>query len=78
MYQKGLVSRDDSQRAHIYSPNVGRDDTQGRFIKNLIDQVFEGSRAQMVQQAYQDGETPSIEEIAQLRALVDRLGAQQR
>ena len=77
MYQKGLVTRDDAQRAHIYTPAVSKDDTQQRMTWNLIDQVFEGSRCQLVMRAFAEPTGATSEEVAQLRALVERLANQE-
>lgn len=73
MHQKGLVTRDDSQRAHIYRPVHSRDETQRVLTNQLIDGAFDGSRSQLVLHALSDTERASPDEIAEIRALLERL-----
>ena len=37
MFEKGLVSRDDSNKIHIYTANVTREKTQKQFLNKMID-----------------------------------------
>lgn len=72
MHQKGLVDRDESQRAHVYAPLVGKDQAQRQLLGDLMQRVFDGSREQLVLQALGSGKaTP--EELAKIRALLDEL-----
>lgn len=73
MHSKGLVERDDSQRAHIYRPTRSKDHTQRQFVKDIVQRVFEGSASQLVLQALGEGESASTEEIAAIKALIDRM-----
>ncbi len=50
MAEKGLVSRDESARTHIYTAKHGRDVTQQRLISDLMDRAFGGSAAALVMQ----------------------------
>ena len=36
MFEKGLVTRDDSAKAHIYKPNVSKEKTQSQFVGKMI------------------------------------------
>ena len=72
MHQKGLVDRDESQRAHVYAARFSKDSTQQQLTRHLLDKVFDGSRSQLVLHALGDSKaTP--EELAQIRALLDRM-----
>ncbi len=71
MYQKGLVERDDTQRAHIYRPAMSKEQTQTQLTTHLIDRVFDGSRSKLVLHAL--GDTASPEELEQIRAMLARL-----
>src|ERR1700712_567819 len=51
MYEKGLVTRDDSNKTHIYQPAVSREKTQKQFLNKMIDTLFAGSSANLVLQA---------------------------
>jgi len=61
MLQKGLLERDDSNRSHVYKAAVTREQTQKQIIQRVIDQVFNGSAAQLVMQALGKHETTASE-----------------
>jgi len=72
MHQKGLVTRDESERAHVYTPLVEKDAAQEQMLGDFVQRVFEGSREQLVLQALGSGRaTPR--ELAKIRALLDEL-----
>jgi BlaI family penicillinase repressor len=48
MHAKGLVKRDDSQRAHVYRAAVSKERTQESFMVDMLQRVFEGSSSQLV------------------------------
>lgn len=72
MTEKGLVTRDESQRAHIYSARLPRESTQQQLVTDLMDRVFGGSPARLALQALSTKKT-SPEELAELRQLLDSL-----
>ena len=51
MFEKGLVTRNDSSKTHIYQPAVSREKTQKQFLNKMIDSLFSGSSAQLIMQA---------------------------
>ena len=51
MFEKNLVTRDDSNKTHIYKPAVSREKTQKQFLNKMIDSLFSGSSADLVLQA---------------------------
>ena len=51
MFEKGLVTRDSSNKTHIYQPAVTRENTQSFLVNKMIDSLFSGSPAQLVMQA---------------------------
>lgn len=73
MHAKGLVQRDDSQRAHIYRPAMSKDFTQGQMVDHLVNRVFGGSSSELVLHALGGGEGTSAEELAKIRALLEDL-----
>lgn len=75
MYQKGLVSRDDSERAHVFKPALSKNQTQRQILTELLHRVFEGSATELVMQALGSSKPTSIEEIRKIRALLDELEA---
>ncbi len=70
MTDKGLLLRDESQRSHIYRPKQNAQRTQKRLLKDFIEQVFQGSRHQLLMQALSDKKATE-EELAEIRALLD-------
>jgi predicted transcriptional regulator len=75
MHEKGLVSRDTSSRTHIYTALLNREKTQGQILKRMIDNVFDGSAAEMVMQALGNQKT-NPEEIEQIKTFLEKLKKQ--
>ena len=72
MTEKGLVVRDESQRAHVYSAQATQQRTQRQLVTDLVDRAFGGSPAQLAMQALSSKKT-SPQELAELRRLLDSL-----
>ncbi|HET9817719.1 MAG TPA: BlaI/MecI/CopY family transcriptional regulator [Rhodanobacteraceae bacterium] len=72
MYDKQLVLRDESQRAHVYRAAVSKERTQKRFLSDLLQHVFDGSPSRLVLQALGDHKA-SREELREIRALLNKL-----
>lgn len=70
MTDKGLVTRDDSQRTHIFSPALKEADAQRQFVGQLLDRLFKGSATSLVLQALA-GKKASPAELAEIRKLLD-------
>ena len=70
MAEKGLVTRDESTRTHVYEARLGRDETQRQLVTDLVDRAFGGSAAQLVLRAISaHSTTPAeLQEIQQLLA----------
>jgi predicted transcriptional regulator len=75
MFEKGLVKRDDTNKTHIYQPNVTREGTQKQLVDKMVDSLFGGSRTQLVMQALGTN-SPSADELAQIQKLLDNLKKQ--
>ncbi len=75
MLQKGLVTRTEDQRPHIYKAAVSRNAAGKRMVKDLIDKVYEGSATSLVLQAL-SSQKPSAEEIEEVRRLLDDMEGQ--
>lgn len=73
MYSKGLVTRDDSERAHVYKPALSRHQTQRQILTKLLHRVFEGSTTELVMQALGSAKPANIREINKIRARLDEL-----
>jgi len=69
MHEKGLVKRDEKEKAHIYRPAQTQRQTQKSLVADLLDKVFSGSALKLVQHVLET--TPSsAEELAQIRKLI--------
>ncbi|MBU6469722.1 MAG: BlaI/MecI/CopY family transcriptional regulator [Gammaproteobacteria bacterium] len=73
MYQKGLVMRDDSERAHVYKPALSRNQTQRQILTKLLHRVFGGSTTELVMQALGSAQPASLSEINKIRTRLDEL-----
>lgn len=71
MAEKGLVTRDESSRTHIYEA-VNPDFTRQQLVRNLLDRAFGGSAKALVMQALSNN-AASAEELADIRKLLDSL-----
>lgn len=77
MAEKGLVLRDESQRAHVYHAQHPEADTQTRIVDQLLDRAFGGSAEKLVIRALTAKPTSS-EELQRIRALLDTMEGGQR
>jgi predicted transcriptional regulator len=77
MHGKGLVKRDDSQRAHVYRAAIGKEGTQKKFVQDMLQRVFEGSPSQLVMHAL-GSRRASREELSQIRELLNKLDQESR
>ena len=72
MADKGLVERDESQRAHVYRARATEERTQRQLVTDLVRRAFGGSSVQLAMRALSSHRT-SPEELAELRQLLDSL-----
>jgi BlaI family penicillinase repressor len=72
MHEKGLVSRNEQSKTHIYKANVSKENTQQQLLGKMINSLFEGSASALVIQAL--GNTkPSANEIEAIEHLLNEL-----
>ena len=72
MTEKGLVSRDESERSHVYEAALPEEETQKQLVSDLLERAFGGSARQLVLHALSVKRT-SRRELAQIRELLDEL-----
>ena len=72
MAEKGLLTRDESQRSHLYAAAAPKEQVQKQLLNRLLDQAFGGSALKLVMQAL-GGHKASPEEIARIREQLDRM-----
>ncbi|MGA9333304.1 MAG: BlaI/MecI/CopY family transcriptional regulator, partial [Rudaea sp.] len=68
MHAKGLVQRDDSQRAHLYRAAIDQQHAQSRYLSDMVQRLFNGSTLQLVLQALGDHPETSREDLEEIRA----------
>jgi predicted transcriptional regulator len=77
MDEKGLVRRDETRRAHVYSARVQQGQTRDKLVRDLLDRAFAGSAMDLVMHALAAKKT-SPEEIARIRKLLDEIEGESR
>ena len=70
MTTKGLVTRTEEQRAHVYSANQPAEKTKQQFAADVLKRVFHGSASQLMQHAL-SGRRSSKKEIEEMRQMLD-------
>ena len=74
MQAKGLVVRDEKEKAHVYRPKSTQQNTQKRLVGSLLDKAFRGSALSLVQHVLETKPT-TREELNEIRRLIDEAEA---
>lgn len=74
MTDKGLVTRDESNRTHVYTARCSEDQTQQQLVGDLLHRAFGGAAGKLVMHALSSRKA-SAEEITEIRRLLDNLEA---
>jgi len=69
MTEKGLVHRDEREKAHVYRAAVARKDAQRQYVQELSDRFFSGSAAQLALHAL-EMEAATDAELDEIRKLL--------
>ena len=69
MADKGLVSRDETARTHVYKAQSSRNQTQRQLVTDLVQRAFGGSAAALVLQAL-SAHPASAEELKDIQRLI--------
>jgi BlaI family transcriptional regulator, penicillinase repressor len=77
MTEKGLVVRDESERAHVYEARASEQRTQRQLLADLADRAFGGSPAKLVMQAL-SGRKATSEELSAIREMLDEMEGESR
>lgn len=72
MFEKGLVTRDDSSRTHIYMPACDKENTQKEMLGKFISNLFGGSSSQLVLQAL-GSQKVSEQDLNDIQQLLNKL-----
>ena len=70
MAEKGLVTRNESQRSHVYAAAVPQDQTQRKLVGDLLSRAFSGSLGTLIMQAL-SAKRATADELAEVRELVE-------
>ncbi len=71
MFEKGLVSRDESARSHVYRATHSRESIQKGLVGDLVDRLFAGSASDLVLAAIA-GRKVSAKEKARILEILGR------
>jgi len=74
MQAKGLVIRDEKDKAHVYRPKSTQRQTQTKLVGTLLEKAFRGSALSLVQHVLETKPT-TPEELAAIRQLIDEVEA---
>lgn len=77
MLDKGIVKRDESVRPLVYRAAKNQQSTQRNMLRDLIQRAYDGSARNLVLQALSN-ERATPEELAEIRALVEKLEGESR
>lgn len=72
MTEKGLVTRDESERSHVYQARVPEEETQKQLVTDLLERAFSGSAKKLVMHAL-SAKKASPKELAEIRKLLDEM-----
>ena len=72
MWDKGIVARDESARAHVYRAAAAEDAMQSHLVRDLVSRAFDGSTSRLVLRAL-SSRSASAKELAEIRQLLDRI-----
>jgi BlaI family transcriptional regulator, penicillinase repressor len=70
MTTKGLVTRTEDQRAHVYEATQPAETTKQQVVADVLQRVFSGSASQLMQHVL-SGRRGSKKEIEELRRMLD-------
>ncbi len=77
MTEKGLVVRNESQRAHVYQARCTETETQRQLLTGLLNKAFSGSTSQLVMQALASKRATAAE-LAEIKKLIERLAKESK
>ena len=70
MVEKGLLTRSERYRSHVYEARIAKKQTQQRLARNLVQRAFDGSAKNLVLGAL-SAQKVSATELAEIRTMLD-------
>jgi BlaI family transcriptional regulator, penicillinase repressor len=77
MADKGLVTRDETSRTHVYTARASQESTQRQLVSDLVQRAFGGSAAELVLRALASHKA-SDEELREIQSLIDEAREERR
>ena len=75
MYEKELLTRDESSRTHIYTAGLSKGKGQQQAVDKIIGSFFKGSSSSLVMHAL-GSHKPSKQEIDEIKAYLEDLASE--
>jgi BlaI family penicillinase repressor len=72
MVEKGLLTRDERERQHVYAPALPELEAQRGLLEALLEKAFRGSTKDLVVRALA-GAQPGTKELEEIQSVLDRL-----
>jgi BlaI family penicillinase repressor len=72
MVEKGILTKDESQRSHIYKAVAEEKKTKGRLLDNVVDNLFGGSAGALMMQLLGDKKL-TADEMTEIETLMKKL-----
>jgi BlaI family transcriptional regulator, penicillinase repressor len=76
MQEKGLLSRTEEARSHVYTAQADEQETQASLLDRFVENTFRGSATKLVMQAL-GNHRASAAELQQIRELLNQIEQQQ-
>jgi BlaI family penicillinase repressor len=76
MTEKGLLTRSERFRSHVYEPAIPKEQTQKQIVADMLERVFENSARSLVLGAL-SAQPASTEELADIRKMLAEFTKQQ-
>ena len=73
MHDKGMLTRDTSERSHIYSATLKEDEVKQNVVADMVDTIFEGDTGKLLIHAL-GSYTPSGKELEEIKSLIKNMG----
>ncbi len=77
MTDKGLVTRDESRKSHIYHATIEPEKTQRQLVRHLLQGAFGGNPTRLVMQALAE-ERATPDELDKIREMLNELDTQSK
>jgi len=70
MAEKGLLSRSERYRSHVYEARIAKEQTQRQLTRSLMQRAFDGSAKNLVLGALSSQKVPA-KDLAEIRRMLD-------